>query len=366
MAQTSLAQVLTGPRRLEVQRFPIPETGPDDGLIRVEGTGICGSDWHPFLSGPRRGNATILGHEIVGTIEQIGEHAAQAMGLQTGDRVVLEEPIPCGHCIHCRTGRYQKCTYNDDPNYKRYGSTPISVWPSLYGGYSEYVYLDPNAVAYKIPDDMPVDIAPLFIPVSNGLRWVGIDGECAAGDTVVIQGPGQHGLGCVIGARENGAEKIIVTGLAHDAARFDVAQTLGATHVITADQEDVVERVSEITGGTMADVIVDTSSRASAPAALALDLAKVGGRVVLAGGGRNEPVEDFYIGKIVTKELTIRGVYGREIATVLPALRLMESGKYPLELLSTHTYPLKDAERAVLTVGNEGDEGAIHVTIVNE
>ena len=105
---------------------------------------------------------------------------------------------------------------------------------------------------------------------------------------------------------------------------------------------------------------------ASAPAALALDLAKIGGRIVLAGGGRDEPVENFYIGKIVMKELTIRGVFGREIATVLPALRLMESGKYPLELLSTHTYPLKDAERALLTVGNEGDEGAIHVTIVNE
>ena len=366
MAQTALAAVLTGIRKLEYQKFPIPETGPDDGLVRVEGTGICGSDWGPYVGGPRRGGAVIMGHEIVGTIEKIGEHAALSMGLEEGDHIVLEEPIPCGHCIHCRTGRYQKCTYNDSPGFKRYGSTPTDIWPSLYGGYAEYVYLDRNAVAYKIPKEMPVDIAPLFIPISNGLRWVGIDGECHAGDTVVIQGPGQHGLGCVIGAKENGAEKIIVTGIANDAKRLDVAMTLGATHTIFADQEDVVERVKEITGGAMADVVVDTSAGATEPVALALDLATVGGRIVIAGGKHGKPVENFFSDKIFMKELTIRGVFGREIGTVLPALRLMESGKYPLELFSTHIYPLRDADRAVRTLGNEGDEGAIHITIVNE
>ena len=148
----------------------------------------------------------ILGHEIVGRIARIGDAAARRWGVREGDRVILEEPIPCGNCAACRVGRFQACGAD------RYGTKPVASPPSLWGGYSDYVYLAPAAIMHKIPEEIPVELAPLFVPLSNGAYWVEEIGGLHLGQTVVIQGPGQHGLGCVIAAKEAGAGCVIVTG----------------------------------------------------------------------------------------------------------------------------------------------------------
>jgi len=354
------AAVLVAPRQIELEEFPIPETGAEDGLLRVEATGVCGSDVAPY-HGEAMGDLfklpLILGHEIVGRVERLGKRAAERWGLKEGDRIIVEEHIPCGHCEHCYTGRHRMCIK------MRYGSLSTTLAPSLWGGYADYVYLHPNAVIYKVADDVPAEQVPLFIPISNGLYWVQKSGGARTGDTVVIQGPGQHGLGCVIGAKECGAHKIIVTGLSQDTERLRLARELGATHTIMADQEDVVERVKEITEGRMADVVLDVTPGATRPVEMALDLARVGATIVLAGFKHFQPVTSFASDKMFFKELTVKGVWGRDPRSVEVALRLIESNKYPLHKLCTHTFSVAGTEQALKTVAGEGDKNAVHVSI---
>ena len=148
--KTSLAAVMTSPRQTELRELPLPDIPSDAGLLRVVATGICGSDWVKYLSD--KFSPCILGHEIVGYIEKLGDAARYRWGVKEGDYVALEEYLPCGHCEFCRTGEYRSCLETDHFNPKgvRYGSTPLTVAPSLYGGYSQYLYMHPRTVLHRI------------------------------------------------------------------------------------------------------------------------------------------------------------------------------------------------------------------------
>jgi threonine dehydrogenase-like Zn-dependent dehydrogenase len=351
---------LLGPRDVQLQEFPLPAIGPDDGLLRVEIAGVCGADWAPYI-GQRYDFfpiPLILGHEIVGRIARIGGQAADRWGVREGDRVVVEEPIPCGACAACRAGHYFGC-----PSH-RYGATPTTVAPALWGGYSEYVYLDPRALVHRMDPSVPPEVAPLYVPVSNGLYWVQDVGRATPGSTVIILGPGQHGLGCVVGAREAGAERVIVVGLARDQQRLDVARTLGADHaLVLEDERQLVDEVRQLSDGHGGDVLINTTERAPAALGLALELAAERATIVTVGtthGAAAGLLPDL----IWRKELTITGARGRSREAVRRAIRLIEAAQYRLGALATHVYPLAETEHALKTLGGEGDQRAIHISIV--
>src|SRR3970040_1589460 len=109
MTDKCRAIVQEGPRRLSGQEFPLPETGPEDALLRVEACGICGSDYEPYAGAPPAPIPVIPGNEPVGIIEQIGEVAARRWGVSRGDRVAVEALLPCGHCRECVAGRQRFC-----------------------------------------------------------------------------------------------------------------------------------------------------------------------------------------------------------------------------------------------------------------
>ena len=115
--------------------------------------------------------------------------------------------------------------------------------PSLWGGYADYMYLHANTVLHRVPEGVSADEAAAFVPIANGIRWMSHLGAVGVGDTVVIQGPGQQGLGCVIGAREAGARTVIVTGIAADTDRLEVARDFGADTVIVVDVDEPIEAV---------------------------------------------------------------------------------------------------------------------------
>jgi threonine dehydrogenase-like Zn-dependent dehydrogenase len=361
MVATAKAAVLVGPRQIELRALPLPEIGAADGLLRVEATGVCGADWAPYI-GQRYGEffdpPLVLGHEIVGRVERIGAEAAARWGVREGDRVVLEEPLPCGTCEACCVGRYQMCAA------WRYGSKSINTPPGLWGGYAEYVYLDPRALLHRMSDAVPLEIAPLYVPISNGIYWVQEVGGAGIGSTLLVQGPGQHGLGCVVAAREGGVGCIIVTGLSADADRLAVARELGAHHTIAVDAEDAVARVAEITGGRMADTVINVAEGAPEALAQALDLASDRGTIVVVGTTHG-PARNFLPDTIMNKELTIRGVRGRYGRSIRAAIQLIESARYPLANLCTHSYPIEETEQALKTLGREGAPGAIHISVVN-
>jgi threonine dehydrogenase-like Zn-dependent dehydrogenase len=366
MVEKARAAVLVAPRRVAIEEFPLPKTGDDDALLRVEACGVCASDV-PVYTGQSTSSMyslpAILGHEIVGRVERLGQRAAERWGVQEGDRIIIERWIPCGRCERCYRGFYRLCIRRVEGHLLFYGGSPTVLPPALWGGYAEYVYLHPDTVVYRAGTDVPPEHLPLFTPISNAISWVQKVGGATIGSTVVILGPGQEGMADVIVAKEAGASLVILVGLPADAHRLEVARALGATHTIVAGEEDVVARVTEITGGRLADVVLDVTSGASnQPLEQALDLAGFGGTIVVAAGHRG-PM-NLASDKLQRKLLTIKGVWGRDRASVFAALRLIESGKYPLDRLTTHAFPLEEADLALRTVAREGDKNALHVSVV--
>ena len=169
---------------------------------RPEFTGVCGSDWGYYHQLPQTRGPLILGHETVGVIERAGSEARRRWGLEEGDRVALEEYLPCGHCEHCRSGDFRLCEASDwRSGGLRYGATAMSVAPGLWGGYARYLFLHPATVFHRVPDGIAGRHAALALPLSNGIEWAYLQGRAGPGDVVVIQGPGQQGLACVAAAR---------------------------------------------------------------------------------------------------------------------------------------------------------------------
>ncbi|NMH97368.1 zinc-dependent alcohol dehydrogenase [Pseudonocardia acidicola] len=358
-AGKAVAAVAVTPGRTELDEFDLPDIGPDDALMMIEATGLCGTDLYFYHQAPDMVRfPLILGHEPVGRVARIGDRASRRWGVREGDRIVVEEVFPCSRCRRCRYLNYHLCE-----NGGRYGAVATTVEPALWGGFSEYMYLHPDSLVYRVSDDVPADLGPLFIPIANGIRWVQQVGGLGIGDTVVVQGPGPHGLGCVIAAREAGAGTIVVTGTARDAPRLAVARELGADVVVDVDAEDPVARVAEITGGRLADLVVDVTAGAPDAFGAALRLAGFGGTVVVAGA-RHRGCPDVAVDTIFLKELTVRGVYGRDSRAVRPAIALIESGRYPLHRLVTHSFALEDTAAALDAFARSDPRtDAVHVCV---
>jgi len=357
-----LAAVAVGAGRTELAEFDMPEIPPESGLLKLEAAGVCGSDWKSYLQASQQ--PRILGHENVGVIAKIGRIAAERWGVKEGDRVALEEYLPCGHCEICRTGDFRLCDYTDPwMGGIRYGITPISVPPSLWGGYSQYQFLHPNSILHRLPGHVPGTEAALALPLANGIEWVCREGEAGIGTTVFIQGPGQQGLGCVLAAREAGAECIIVSGLSADANRLELARKLGARHTIDVEREDLNERIAQITANKMADLVIDTSSGGPSTILSALASAKKRGTVILAGK-KHQPVPELHTDSFISRCLTVKGVRGHSYRSVELALNIIASGKYPLTRLCTHQYSLGEVDQALRTVGGMSGTNTVHVTVL--
>jgi threonine dehydrogenase-like Zn-dependent dehydrogenase len=358
------AAVALDGRQVEVREFDAPAITAGSGLLKVEKTGVCGSDWPYFLSYPKSKGPMILGHETVGVVSALGAAAALRWGVKEGDRVALEEYLPCGHCHYCRTGDYRLCDATDTlvSNGIRYGSTPIAVAPSLWGGYGEYQYLHPNTVFHAVPASVPANQATLALPLGNGIEWAFLQGRATMGTSVLIQGPGQQGLACVIAAREAGASCIMVSGLSADASRLALAREFGAHHTIDAEQEDLLEAVADRTGGAMADLVIDCASGGPSTITTALQVVRKAGTVLLCGR-KGKPIPEFDSDMLFKKNLTVKGVRGHSHQAVELAIGLIASGKYPLEKMCTHTFGLGQVRDALLTVGREKDLSAIHCCV---
>jgi threonine dehydrogenase-like Zn-dependent dehydrogenase len=344
----SLAMVQTAPRKLEAQDLPIPEIGDDDALLRLEACGICGSDYEQFEGVLRTPMPVVPGHEPLGVIEKIGDAAAKRWGVDVGDRVAVETMISCRFCPSCLGGRYHLCDSR-----RIYSYIPLSEKPGLWGSYAEYMYLDPNSVVHKVDANLPPEIAVMFNPLGAGFRWAVEMPKTGPGDSVLIMGPGQRGLASVLACREAGADTIMVTGLEADGAKLELAREFGADHTIDVQNENAKQRIRELTNGRGADIVVDVSSYSTAPVADALEFVAPGGTIVLAGVKGFKPIPDFVSDRIVLKEINIMGAIGVTSTGYRSAIRLIESGRYPIERMHTHDFSLRDAELAIRTLARE-------------
>lgn len=360
MGEIALSAVATSTKHTEIKEVQLPDIDKDTGILKVEIVGVCGTDvsYYNNLKEPM-----ILGHHVVGHIYKIGELASKHWGVKEGDRIVMEEYIPCGQCEFCRTGLYRLCkSTNPNVNGIRYGATPIAIEPSLYGGFSQYLYLHPNAVIHKIPSNVPAVEAALTLPLSNGFEWMRIIGQVGPGDVVVIQGPGQQGLACALAAKAAGAETVIMTGRNSSAERLKLALELGADYTVNVSSEDLIEKVSEITNGKMADLVIDVTSGGTDPVISSLEVVKTRGTVLL-GALKHQRFNDFDLDIIYNKSLTIKGVRGHSYKSVQMAVELISSGKFPLGIMNSHNYKLSETDLALRTAAGEIDSSRLLVTV---
>ncbi len=298
----------------------------DDALVRVTTSTICGSDIHIKNHGTEMGvlPGTIIGHEFVGVIEEVGE---SIIGYSPGDRVAVSCVFNCGQCFYCQKGIYSQCLHG-----AVFGGRCADGLP--HGCQSELVRV-PFAprIMQKIPNGL-TDEDVLFVGDILSTGYFGAEqGEIKLGDTVVIIGTGPVGMCTAIGARLFGAAQIIM--LDSDANRLQVAQAKGlADGTINIQTDNPLSIILDATAGRGADVVIDAvGSRQSFEDSF--NYVRPGGTVSLLGVYTAE--SNFAINKYWRKNLTIRmGLV--EVKNMGALINLIEIGKIDTHFLITHTF----------------------------
>ena len=322
--------MLEAPRRLTERDFARPEIGDDDALLRVEACGLCGTDHEQFTGELFPGYAFVPGHESVGVIEEIGPGAAARWGVRAGDRVAVEVFLSCRECAACRAGEYRRCARHGLAD--MYGYVPAERAPGLWGGYAEHQYLAPDSLLCRVPDVARSRATRRCS--TRSARASGGRSPCRArspGDVVAVLGPGVRGLSACAAAKEAGAGFVMVTGRgARDAPRLAVAREFGADLAVDVETTDPVRALRDATG-RRADVVVDVTAKAPAALGQAVQLARAGGTIVVAGTRASRETPGFDPDQIVYKELRVLGALGVDTAAYTQAFELLASGRFPFE-----------------------------------
>ena len=222
-------------------------SGDEDGLLRVEACGLCGTDHEQFTGELFPGYAFVPGHESIGIIEQVGDAAAERWGVEAGDRVAVEVFQSCRSCDACRSGAYRRCERHGLAD--MYGFIAVDRPPGLWGGYASHQYLAPDSMLIPVPDGLDPVTATLFNPLGAGIRWGVTMPGTAAGDVVAVLGPGIRGLSTVVAAREAGASFVLVTGRGPgDRDRLQLAREFGADLTVDVSEDDPVTALRDAIG----------------------------------------------------------------------------------------------------------------------
>lgn len=350
---TMAAVVLTAPGHITIQERPVPRPGPDEVLCRVAGVYICGTDPH-IINGDYpgfwpRSYPFIPGHEWAGEVIALGTTAAR-YGWKVGDRVAGTSHCGCGYCRMCVSGRYNLCENygREDLGHHQYGHYS-------FGAYADYVVHSIRSV-FRIPPGIPWVEAAALDPLSIALHTVK-RGSVGPGDTVVILGPGPMGLFVQQCAEVVGAGRIIVVGRGERLAK---AAAQGA-ETVDYTQGDPVSAIRERTDGKGATVAIDCAGT-SLSVAQAVGMVQRGGRISIIGiplQPATLPVQ-----RLVLDEIDLHGVRANR-GTCEEVVPLLARGRLRVGALHTHTFALRDFERALDTFVNRRD-GAIKVFVVPE
>lgn len=353
---TATGLVLTEPRSFDRRTFDVPVVDDHDGVLRVEACGLCGTDHEQYTGHLPNRHAFIPGHEVIGVVEQLGDHAAERWGVTAGQRVAVEVFQSCRECEQCRAGVYRRCSRNGVKT--MIGFTDADEPPGLGGGYASHLYLGADAMLLPVPDELDPVTATLFNPLGAGIRW-GVElPETKPGDVVAILGPGVRGLCTAAAVSEAGAGFVMLTGLGpRDAERLAIAPAFGVDLAVDVSEADPNQALRAAVG-SKADVVVDVTAKAPAALAQAVELARPGGTIVLAGtrGGGDRGVPEtpgFDPDHIVYKELRIIGALGVDVTAYQKALDLLVSDRYPFADLPRQVAGFDDLEPLIQVMAGE-------------
>jgi alcohol dehydrogenase len=353
------ALVLEAPRRLVKRSFDLPSVREDDGLLRVEACGLCGTDHEQYTGLLHPGWGFIPGHETVGVIEAVGDRAADRWGVAAGDRVAVEVFQSCRACEACRTGDYRHCEHNGLAT--MYGFQPVEEAPGLWGGYATHQYLGQDAMLLPVPPQLDPVLATVFNPLGAGIRWAVTVSGLKRGDVVAVLGPGIRGLCACAAVKDAGAAFVMVTGLGErDHPRLEQAGRFGADLVVDVAEGDPVAALQSATGQAGADVVLDVTAKAPAAFAQAIALGRPGGTVVVAGTRGEAGAPGFHPDLVVYKELRIVGALGVDATAYRAALELLASSRYPFNELPRRVVGFGELEELLTCMAGEGDTPPVH------
>jgi threonine dehydrogenase-like Zn-dependent dehydrogenase len=362
---TARAVVTAAPRRLEVREFPVADPEPGAVVLRMRLSGICGTDKHTYRGESKQYAGTdherdlvyplICGHENVGIVAATGGEVRDSDGrvLREGDRVVPGANVACGDCWYCRNDQaYYLCRDLDD-----YGnSLNCTRPPYLFGGWADYLYLLPGSQIFRVPDELPDEVAVMteVMSVTHGvekaLAVLGLYNADPVGFSVAVLGVGPLGLMHLVKARTLGAGTVVATdmlaGRLEKAAAFGVDVALDAS---ATDERQRLEAVLAATDGRGVDVAIDASG---VPATFTEGLAMVrpGGVLVEAGTFVDMgPVGINPNSAICTRNVSVLGIGGEMATAYGPSMRLMAANldRYPLRDIVTHRFGFHQAEAAL-------------------
>ena len=336
--------------RIVLDDKPIPDVGPNDALVRITTTTICGTDIH-ILNGeyPVEKGLTI-GHEPIGILEKVG---SQVKGYKEGQRVLCAATTPCGTCSSCMMGFHSQC-----------GGKPAGGW--MLGNYLDGCQADyftiPNAQANMavIPDNV-TDEEVLLVPdiVSTGFS-AAESANIKIGDVAVIFAQGPIGLCATAGARMLGAGLIIAVDPVE--ARREKALLMGADIALDPTTTDVVGEVMKLTNGAGADVALECLGRAETLAGC-LNCTRPGATISSVGIYSKDvplPLEGFGAGVADKKIVTSTCPGGKNRMSRL--MKIISNGRAKFDSLVTHHYKLEDIEAAYEMFASQRD-GVIKIAV---
>jgi threonine 3-dehydrogenase len=316
---------------------PVPEVGPNDVKIRIRKTAICGTDVHIYnwdaWSQKTIPVPMVTGHEYVGVIEEVGSHVR---GFQKGDRVSGEGHLTCGHCRNCRAGKRHLCR------------NTVGVGVNRSGCFAEFLVI-PAENAFKIPDQVPDEIAAIFDPFGNATHTaLSFD---LVGEDVLITGAGPIGVMAVAIAKHVGARHVVITDV--NDYRLELARKMGATRVVNAKKESLKDTMASLKMTEGFDVGLEMSGNGEAFRSM-LEAMNHGGRVAMLGIFPDPVPIDW--SQVIFKGLHLKGIYGREMYETWYKMTSMIQSGLDISPVISHRFGIDQFERGfeIMRSGQSG------------
>ena len=321
-----------------MEDVPTPTLSPNDILIKIKKTAICGTDIHIYQwdewAQKHMTLPLVIGHEFVGEVVEIGKEVKSYF--KVGDRVSGEGHIACGHCRNCRAGRSHLCRSN------------ISVGVTRAGCFAEYLAI-PATNAYPIPHSISDQEAAILDPFGNATHT--ILSYDLVGEDVLITGAGPVGIMAAAIAKHAGARYVVITDI--NAYRLKLAEKIGVTLAINPQKISLRDVMTQLRMKEGFDVGCEMSGHADAFNGMIQHMNHAGKIAILGFLPKHTQID---WSQVIMKGLTIKGIYGREMYdTWYKMITMLQSG-LTLSPVITHEFPIHDYQKAfdVMKSGNSG------------